>query len=279
MNKVQNLFTSTDLYLYTGQYAGTGTYGENKAITITFPFEPILFIVPMDFKISGSSGNENTFSPNILPCATLTSEYRTFKWMLNSRETDINFKLSQDGKTLSFYSTGGAPQQFNSIKCSYCYAAIGGCDMGSEIAAGTTYIITSSQNWKVPATGRWMLELYGEGGNGYHEFGDSSWYGPAGGASCQHYDSITLTKGEVKQIVIGDYENAATKFGAYSVNNGGNAERNTGGKGAGNRGKDGSANTDQSTFGTGELSNTYGVGASTRGYLGHGAVYLKYLGA
>ena len=28
-DEIYNLFTSTDLYLYTGQYTGTGTYGEN----------------------------------------------------------------------------------------------------------------------------------------------------------------------------------------------------------------------------------------------------------
>ena len=98
----------------------------------------------MGFKISGSFGNKKFFS-NILLCATLASKYRTFRWMINSNEIAINFKLSLDGKTLSFYSTGDAYQQFNNINYSYCYAVIGGYDIGVEISVGTTYIITSNQ--------------------------------------------------------------------------------------------------------------------------------------
>lgn len=148
---------------------------------------------------------------------------------------------------------------------------------GGQIPAGSTFIITSSQSWKVPATGRYMLELYGMGGYG---FGTQS-FGASGGSSCQHYDSITLTKGDIQQIVIGDNSNPATKFGSYSVNNGGNASAGTGGLGSGNYGKDGIAGSNVPVnLSNGALAGNYGDGGSwSVGSASPGAVYLKYLGA
>lgn len=145
---------------------------------------------------------------------------------------------------------------------------------------GATFTITSSGSWKVPATGRWMLELYGMGGKGYLH---GKMQGAQGGASCQHYESITLNKGDIQQIIIGNNSNSATKFGTYSVNNAGNGAVNQGGAGSGNRGKSGIWSTaggaTGKVYGTGELSSTYGWGGGqndTSG--GPGAVYLKYLG-
>lgn len=174
-------------------------------------------------------------------------------------------------------SNNPAYAQANRSGVIYYYAAIGGYNMGGELSVGSTFIITSNQNWEVPATGRWMLELYGMGGKGWGIFGASD--GSSGGASCQHYDSITLTKGNIQPIIIGDSENTSTKFGTYSVNNGGNATQRAGGQGAGNRGKDGVYPAQSSTYGTGELSKKYGYGGSQNNSNGPGAVYLKYLGA
>lgn len=127
-----------------------------------------------------------------------------------------------------------------------------------------------------------MLELYGMGGKGYRR---GAIEGAQGGASCQHYDSITLTKGDSQQIIIGDSTNTATKFGTYSVENAGNGAVNQGGAGTGNRGKSGIWSTaggaQDRIYGTGELSSTYGWGGSQNdsgGEHGPGAVYLKYLG-
>ena len=148
---------------------------------------------------------------------------------------------------------------------------------GGQIPVGAVWTITSNESWRVPATGRYMLELYGMGGNG---FGTQN-LGASGGSSCQHYDSITLTKGDIQQIVIGDYSNSATKFGSYSVNNGGNASYGTGGLGSGNYGKDGIAGSDvPRTLSNGALSGRYGDGGSwSVNSASPGAVYLTYLGA
>lgn len=104
-----------------------------------------------------------------------------------------------------------------------------------------------------------MLELYGMGGNGF----GSQYAGATGGASCQHYDSVTLTKGDIQQVVISDGSNSATKFGSYSVNNGRNATSSAGGLGSGNYGKDGTTGSYLThNFGNGVLSRNYGYGGN-----------------
>lgn len=191
-------------------------------------------------------------------------------------------RKSLDGKTIQIYTTTDESRaQYNTQGVTYYYAAIGGCDMGGEIPVGSTFTITSSQSWTTPATGRYMLELYGMGGKGYL---GGAMEGAQGGASCQHYDSITLTKKDIQQIVIGDSSNSATKFGSYSVENAVNGAVNQGGMGTGNRGKNGiwstAAGAQGKVYGTGELSSTYGWGGSQYDtYGGPRAVYLKYLGA
>lgn len=37
-DEIQNLFTSVDLKMYSGQYTGTGSYGSDNPVFITFPF-------------------------------------------------------------------------------------------------------------------------------------------------------------------------------------------------------------------------------------------------
>ena len=144
----------------------------------------------------------------------------------------------------------------------------------------TEWTITQSGTWTVPRTGRYMLELYGKGGK--RDFTTATTQG--GGASCQHYDSITLTKGDSVPVVIGDNNNASTSFGSYSVANGGDANPSTPGAGTGNRGRNGGGYTSgvqaqKNTYGTGALSQLYGWGAGYSTSPGPGAVYLKYLGA
>ena len=120
--------------------------------------------------------------------------------------------------------------------------------------------------------------IWGGGGNRSVDSATRS-----GGASCQHYDSITLTKKDSVSVVIGDYNNASTSFGPYSVMNGGSANAYSPGTGTGNKGKNGSnypfGVKDQNTYGTGTLSQQYGWGAGWDAEPGPRAVYLKYLGA
>lgn len=146
-------------------------------------------------------------------------------------------------------------------------------------------MITSSGSWTVPRTGRYMLELYG-GGGGTSRPIESSGY--TGGASCQHYDSVSLTKGDTVNIVVGSGAKGqkageTTSFGSYSVSGGGGSSTSVAGSGAGNYGAAGKRvdrNKNDNSYGIGKLSPTYGFGASTKTTTGgDGAVYLKYLGA
>ena len=255
------------LLLYTGSYRGTGTYGSSNPTSITFPFEPIIWFTPEDRYASNYMG-----SYGIVVLSMFGEDYEITGFPSSSGVT----KIKKVGNTLSWYNETSAGYQLNGSGTTYYYAAIGGYDMGGKIPVGATFTITSNKSWRVPATGRYMLELYGMGGNG---FGTQNW-GASGGSSCQHYDSITLTKGSIQQVVLGDSSNPATKFGSYSVNNGGNASSNAGGIGSGNYGTNGTRGSDvPSTSSNGALSGRYGDGGSwSAGSALPGAVYLKYLG-
>lgn len=157
----------------------------------------------------------------------------------------------------------------------------------------TEWTITQSGTWTVPKTGRYMLELYGGGGGAPH-----GGYKFSGGSSCQSYDSISLTAGTNVNISIGvggtnDAASTGTTFGNYSVGGAGNSKQshvNNTGLGVGNKGTNGFENGiayKQKTLSTGHLASDYGYGVNAKsgntvtgnGVGGHGAVYLKYLGA
>lgn len=267
--EVKQWVQDNGLLLYTGQYNGTGTYGNKKPNSITFPFNPLLIFPPF------TNDESSTTRVGPVQSSYINTSYGKL-YSFNPNSNNIYAKLSSNGKMLQWYDTSSASYQFNSSGTIYYFAAIGGYDMGGKVPAGTTFTITYNGTWRVPATGRYMLELYGRGGNGFGTQG----YGASGGSSCQHYDSITLTKGSIQQVVIGDSSNSATKFGSYSVNNGGNASADTVGLGSGNYGKDGIEGRDvPRTPSNGALSGRYGDGGSwSLSSAAPGAVYLKYLG-
>lgn len=262
-----------NLLLFTGQYMGNGTVPNPAAggseIELIFPFEPILFFAPNARFDATSEPSLNT------PIITSVLNSQTaVNIQIPGFTVNQYLRISEDKKTIYITAMSGSQgsRYLNLEGATYYFAAIGGYDMGGKIPVGATFTITSNGSWRVPETGRYMLELYGMGGKGTFDMAPIS-----GGASCQHYDSITLTKGDIQQVIIGNSENTSTKFGTYSVNNGGNAIGSTGGQGAGNRGKDGIVGAG-ATYGTGELSSKYGYGVSSD-TPGPGAVYLKYLGA
>ena len=154
-------------------------------------------------------------------------------------------------------------------------------------AGGTEWTITSSGTWTVPRTGRYMLELYGGGGSSTFR---SSYQG---GSSCQSYDSISLKAGDVINVTIGEgldssltgTRGGTTTFGQYSVLGGEKGSDSAGGAGSGNKGTNGqyAVSYGARNNSTGTLGQIYGwgVNGSSGSYTegGHGAVYLKYLGA
>lgn len=116
--EVKQWVQDNGLLLYTGQYVGTGTYGENHPISITFPFEPIILFMPVEVL--------NNVPSISFPTMGLTKSYKQFHPPLQNA---INIKISSDKKTISFYADN-ATSQFNAAGYTYCLAAIGGYDMG-----------------------------------------------------------------------------------------------------------------------------------------------------
>ena len=266
--EVKQWVQDNGLLLYSGQYTGTGTYGKNNPTSVTFPFEPVLFFFPSEFK---------TFFAN-----ALSTNYKNINV---GSGTYIYIRKSADGKTISWYATESEGRQYNVAGETYYYVAIGGYDMGGQ----TEWTITQSGTWTVPRTGRYMLELYGGGGLPARSSGYQ------GGSSCQHYDSISLTAGQRISVtvgaagevpMIGDITSGGnTTFGSYTVAHGGNGTSSAGGAASGNLGTAGAYFSGKTNnYGKGVLSQKYGYGVNmmpkdnfVKGSAG--AVYLEYLGA
>ena len=270
--EVKQWVQDNGLLLYTGQYTGTGTYGANNPTTLAFPFEP-LFIIG----ITSPNVYNGEFFSSVLNMAIAGTSYYQAYWF--DATNLLYLSMSNDRKTVKFYSENDANAQYNVSGHIYYFAAIGGYDMGGQ----TEWTITQSGTWTVPKTGRYYIELYGGGGMNQQ----STSY--LGGSSCQSYDSITLTKGMFVNVSIGygatTTDGTGTTFGNYSVAAGGNGTRVSGGAGAGNLGTTGGSTSNPNVdinASKGGLGSKYGYGIAYRSngtYAGNGAVYLKYLGA
>ena len=129
--EVKQWVQDNNLLLYTGQYIGTGTYGENAAMTLTFPFEPLIIALPFNYKnMVDSNGAQSFVQVNAMP-----TDYNWEKWlMFTTMPTDkpCYAKKSADGKTINWYSNESASDQANVGGTTYYFAAIGGYDMGGN---------------------------------------------------------------------------------------------------------------------------------------------------
>ena len=115
------------------------------------------------------------------------------------------------------------------------------------VPVGTTYTITESGKWTVPATGQWQVELHGGGGCGYYSIyqtGISS-----GGGSGELFTTI-LNYGDIITVVIGkgandsDWDGEETSFGTLSIQGGISGYMTMAGKGVGSLATDGVETTD-----------------------------------
>lgn len=113
--EVKQWVQDNGLLLYTGQYTGTGTYGAKNPTSVTFPFEPVLFFFPSE---------SVTLFANALSTTEASHNVGVGK--------HVYIKKSADGKTISWYATDDAYQQYNAADFAYYYAAIGGYDMGGN---------------------------------------------------------------------------------------------------------------------------------------------------
>lgn len=123
--EIKQWVQDNNLLLYTGQYIGTGTHGSSNPTVFTFPFEPVLFILPVVFDFNGFPNRE----PPMITSG-LTTSYQIY---YGASSLDWAVKTSANKKTLSLYSGNGAPYQFNNLGTTYYYAAIGGYDMGGQL--------------------------------------------------------------------------------------------------------------------------------------------------
>ena len=127
--EVKQWVQDNNLLLYSGQYAGTGKYGKNNPTSITFPFVPILFIVP---QISYSeSPNPLSTSLSLIFPGTLGTEYSEFRYGTDTKAY-LMMKKSTDEKTISWFHTSSSDSQMNHSGRIYHFAVIGGYDMGGQ---------------------------------------------------------------------------------------------------------------------------------------------------
>ena len=119
----------------TVSYTGVGTYGENSRCALTFDFAPV-WVFLMTWYISGDSrfdksqmagdflASSNTCSL-YMPCVPTTdSQYIGFGGTSASSD-NLYGKKSEDGKTITWYSTSSASEQCNTQGYTYCFVAIG----------------------------------------------------------------------------------------------------------------------------------------------------------
>lgn len=136
---------------------------------------------------------------------------------------------------------------FNTSSTVYVLAVI-----GIDAILPFTRTFTESTTYTIPVTGKYNLELYGGGGaikNGDLNYNKYSQCKMQGRSSCQQYNSITLTKGDIMAVTIGKggssqaraktIDGETTSFGTYSVEGGKGTKANSPRSGAGNRGLDG----------------------------------------
>ena len=107
----------------TGSYTPTGAFGASNPSSLTFDFIPKLIWITGYMTADGRIKNIARYT-SVIGTETLTSEYVYGKGF---GDTDQSYgKASPNGKTISWYSTSSAIDQFNASNYArYFYVAIG----------------------------------------------------------------------------------------------------------------------------------------------------------
>lgn len=116
------------LKIATGNYVGTGTYGQNNPNTLTFDFEPkILFIQTSDLMASTNNNSYNMYFIYGAP--------RRITYVSSTASPDENHTIKiytvWNSDNVSWYAVGGnniiihAEDQLNEQNITYYYVAIG----------------------------------------------------------------------------------------------------------------------------------------------------------
>ena len=280
---------SNFMKLEVAKYTGSGSVGASGATVVTFPYPIKYFAFPNP---TGELSNVFVFVED------LPTEFGSYRVNLNQGGSGnyMRVKRDNDCRMISWYAqdTGAtAAAQLNAEGVEYRHMYAGYYD---DSYGPVDRLITASGVFVVEKTGKYYIELYGGGGEGYAYLASSS----SGGSSCQSYSGVQLNKGEVINVVIGAANGGTTggttSFGSLSVAGGGNASRGSAGTGSGNLGKNGTLVTNPAKPETGTIvANTvsdgiygaeygYGGGAEYRAHEyraldgGAGAVFIRYEG-
>lgn len=266
----------------TGQYTGTGTYGKNNEITITFPERCVMFMFP-DTDTEKTEANRIVFLNNLPTSYSRTANVR----VASSSATGVGLfvKKGEDDKSISWYNSSDAEDQINKANNTYFYAYV--------CADEFDYIVlTESTTFTVPKTGYYNIELHGKGGNSKVSMFTEATVCASGGGSGQLYSNVLLQKDDVYTVTIGD----SASFGSYTVAKGGDGLVSTtqtfsGGVASGNLALEGTALKTTSTLiplisgGSGGSSiGNYGNGGDCGGDTAakptgrSGAVIITYVG-
>lgn len=117
---------------YSGTYTGTGTYGSGNPNTLTFTTPPSLVRV------------EGPYSANNRTVSIEFTQGQTVGLALNGQAGNtvngyegVTCAWSNDGKTLTWYSTSSASWQCNASGYEYTYVAIGTGEIACTVEVGT----------------------------------------------------------------------------------------------------------------------------------------------
>jgi hypothetical protein len=120
--------------VYVGSYVGTGTYGSDNPISITFPF-PVkaFFLVANKYSSSAyispfMNASSNQYGNTYLPLDALTTSYQQKMqpsvYIMSGYPEKGYCKKSSDNKTITWYNTQSAEYQRNYSGTTYYYYAI-----------------------------------------------------------------------------------------------------------------------------------------------------------
>lgn len=125
-------FVETTTKISVGEYVGTGTYGEGNPNSLTFEFEPKLFLVFDNVGAPICQDRENTAGPTVsmafvgaVPTIYTQGAICVSEVYSSPRVYYGYGKRSEDGKTLTWYHTAYAGGQWNESSVIYRYVAIG----------------------------------------------------------------------------------------------------------------------------------------------------------
>ena len=116
--------------IVTGFYTGTGKFGANNAQSLTFDFVPKLvklvsYINPRASDRGPLQLNASDSACNEILVEYLTTTYKAYSGFSQSALDYTYGKISEDGKTLSWYDKEDDGRMYNSSGWKYYYIAIG----------------------------------------------------------------------------------------------------------------------------------------------------------